>query len=196
MTWARLLVAMTFSCLWVNASFFSSSAVAVPNSYKQDTHGLEKQFEPFFKAYQKGTESTEADAFKVFQFPDAKAWFAQYFRPEDVEQLTWDAEAETEKEAKTLRMMMNIVARGGHFHAHCEAHSTAETGNLKERQNGVRPVKPVPVEQFKIKVQDEKTGKWFSWQGNFVYVDGAYRFAGGGAFPLWSMPDANDPNKK
>jgi hypothetical protein len=173
-----------------------SAGVPAGETYKQNDHGLAKQFEPFFKAYQKGDESKQEEAFKVFQFPDAKAWFAQYFQPEDVQQLVWDAEAETEQEAKSLRTMMNLIARGKRFHAHPEPHSTTDTTSVKERQSSVKPTKPVPVEQFSIKVKDEKTGKWFSWLGNFVYVDGAYRFVGGGAFPLWSMPDANDPSKK
>jgi hypothetical protein len=60
----------------------------------------------------------------------------------------------------------------------------------------VDPLKPVPVEQFTVEMVDEKSGKKFSSLGNFVFVDGAYRFVGNGAFPLWSMPDMSAPAKK
>jgi len=54
----------------------------------------------------------------------------------------------------------------------------------------------VPQKQFEIEMQAQGSGKHFSFLGNFVYVDGAYRYVGKGAFPFWSMPDANDPKKK
>jgi hypothetical protein len=80
---------------------------------------LEKQFESFLKAYEKGDEQAQTSAFQVFQIPHAKKWFSEYFRPEDAEQLAWDADAETDREAGTLRLAMNMVSRGGRFHARC-----------------------------------------------------------------------------
>ena len=165
-------------------------------SYKQDAKGLAKQFEPFLKAYAKGGTAGPEETFKVFQFADAKAWFGEYFRVEEVQQLAWDAEAEVEGERNSLRMMMNLVGRGSRFHAHCKAHSEEETGTGKERQSSVHSLKPVPVEQFEIEFQAEESGKRFSFLGNFVYVAGAYKYVGKGAFPFWAMPDANDPAKK
>jgi len=52
------------------------------------------------------------------------------------------------------------------------------------------------VEQFNIEFQEKDLAKRFSFLGNFVYVDGAFRYVGKGALPFWSMPDANDPAKQ
>jgi hypothetical protein len=165
-------------------------------TYKQNQHGLEKQFEPFLKAYSKGDLQGQDKAFVVFQFPDAKAWFGQYFQADRVEQLVWDGEAEVDSKKNVLRRMMTIVERGSRFRARCKPHSDTGTGSVRPRQSSVSPLKPVPIEQFDIEIESERTGKKFSFLGNYVYVDGAYRYVGKGAYPFWSMPDANDPNKK
>lgn len=175
--------------------FVSGIAVHGKSStYKQDANGLEKQFEPFLKACHKADVPGQKEAFKLFQFPDAKGWFGQYFEPEVVQQLAWDAEAEAEGQGRTLAMMMNMMNRGGRFHVHCKPHARGETQPLKERQSSVRPIKAVPIEQFDIEFQAEN-GKRFSFLGNFVYAQGAYRYVGKGALPFWTMPDANDPAK-
>lgn len=124
----RALLLLTAACaLTVYPCCYSSDREATRTAYKQDAKGLEKQFEPFLRAYQKADEQAQTNAFRVFPFSDAKAWFREYFRPGNVQQLVWDVEAKTEREG---------------------------------------------------------------------YGNGAYRLVGGGAFPFWCMPDANDPAKK
>ena len=98
-------------------------------------------------------------------------------------------------EKKSLRTMMGIVGRGAQFHAHCKPPKRDQRVAVKERESEVQSLKEVPVEQFEITISTND-GKKFSSLGNFVYVDGAYRYVGKGAFPFWSMPDANDPSKK
>jgi hypothetical protein len=97
---ATALVSLTLVCFGASPS--SGSA----QKYRQDAKGLEKQFEPFIKTYEKGDESAQEEAFKIFQIPNAKEWFSGYFREADVQQLVWDAESETEQEGKTLHAMM------------------------------------------------------------------------------------------
>jgi hypothetical protein len=189
-----LLGPILFSLLGIYGN--DSPARSSSATYKQDGSGLEKQFEPFLKAYHKGDTARQVEAFRVFQFPDPKSWFGQYFRPEDVQQLVWDAESEAAGEEKALARMMNIIKRGARFRARCKPHANAETGAIKERQNSVHPLKTVPVEQFDIEFQVDDSGSRFSFLVNLVYADGAYRYVGKGEFPFWSMPDANDPDKE
>jgi hypothetical protein len=145
-----------------------STANSHSATYKQDANGLENQFGPFLKAYHKGDIAGQDEAFKVFQFPDAKSWFGQFFRPEDVQQHVWDDEAEVAGEGKTLARMMTIIKRGRRFYAHCKPYTNAAAGTVKERQSRVYPVKPVPVEQFNIEFQEKDSAKRFSFLGNFV----------------------------
>ena len=155
---------------------------------------MEKQFEPFLNASSKGDTAGQDRAFVIFRMPDDKAFFGEYFRAEDVEQLGWDSDAEVDGEETTLKTMMRVIARGARFHARCKPPKEDPRTVVKERESKVQPVKPVPVEQFAIEFVADN-GKRFSFLGNFVYVGGAYRYVGKGAFPFWSMPDANDPSK-
>jgi hypothetical protein len=186
-------VPIQFACT-IPPSFSVGRGTA--GTYKQDAHGLTKQFEPFLKAYRKGDPAGQEEAFKAFQFPDAKTWFGEHFNPDDVQQLVWDIEAEVDGERNSLATMMGIADRGGRFHARCKPYTAKESGTVKARQSAVHPSKKVPVEAFGIDLQAEGSGKRFSFLGNFVYAEGAYRYVGKGALPFWAMPDANDPAKK
>ena len=168
---------------------------ALPENYKQSPKGLEKQFEPFLKAYQKGDKVGQDEAFGSFRLPNAKAWFEQYFHQEDAQQLAWDVESEADVENASLGTMMNLVSRGARFRASCKPYKQAEQATVKPRMNSVVPVKQVTVEQFEIELQADGSNKRFSFLANFVYVDGAYRYVGKGAYPFWSMPDATGPDK-
>src|ERR1700688_338279 len=58
-----------------------------PETYKQNGQGLEKQFEPFLKAYQRGDDKGMDESFAVFRIPKAKEWFGNYFSAEDAAKL-------------------------------------------------------------------------------------------------------------
>ena len=49
----------------------------------------------------------------------------------------------------------------------------------------MQPLKAIPVEQFILEFESTKSLKRFRVVANFVYIDGAYRFVGGGGAPLW-----------
>jgi hypothetical protein len=51
-------------------------------------------------------------------------------------------------------------------------------------------VKPIAVEQFRLEFRSGSHDQKFSFIANFVYVDGAYRFVGGGGAAFWAKPEA------
>lgn len=163
----------------------SAAAQAV---YRHDARGLEEQFEPFLEEYARANTESEDRAFAIFAIPEASSWFATYFARADVEQLGWDYEAEVDLYKKSLINVMRIWGSAKRFHAHCkETNMTNRTG-LQPRADAVKPTRQVPVEQFEIEYVSED-GRKFSELANFVFVDGAYRYVGKGAYPFWSMPD-------
>lgn len=171
----------------------ASPAPASPDkAYSHDAKGLEKQYEPFLKALAKRNAASVEEAYKIFFIPQQDKWFSAYFRKEEVEQLGWDQEAENQNEKKSLITITNLVGRSSRFRAHCKTPSGDPQSRIAPRSDAFVPLQPVPVEQFEVEfVSDE--GKRFSILGNFVYVDGAFRFVGKGAYPFWSMPDATAP---
>lgn len=165
---------------------------SLAGAYSHDTKGLEKQYDPFLKALAKRDPASIDESYKIFLISEPDKWFAAYFKKEDVEQLGWDEEAENESEKKSMVTITNLVGRGVGFHAHCTRTAADAQTKLAPRADAFMPLQPVPVEQFHIDFVGDN-GKRFSILGNFIYVDGAFRFLGKGAYPFWSMPDATAP---
>jgi len=164
--------------------------------YSHDAKGLEREYDPFLKALAKGDITAANESYKVFAIPVPNAWFALYFKKESVEQLGWDYEPELENERKSLLMMTRMVGRGQllRYHAHCKSPDHDPTAKLAPRSDSILPDSAVPVEQFTVEfVSDQKHR--FSFLANYVYVEGAFRYVGRGAYPFWSMPDATRPKQ-
>jgi hypothetical protein len=166
---------------------------ASKGTYSHDAKGLEKEWAPFLKSISKKDAAAIDETYKIFLLPDQQAWFGTYFKKEDVEQLGWDYEAETENGKHSMITMTNLL-RGTGFHAHCEPATSNPQSRLAPRSDATAPLQPIPVEQFTVEVSSDQ-GKRFSFLANYVYVDGAFRFLGKGAYPFWSMPDATSHKK-
>jgi hypothetical protein len=166
------------------------STVATPNeeSYKQNEQGLEKQFEPFLKAFQRGDDKGMDETFAVFRLPKAKEWFENYFAAEDAEKLASTYDREISEAEGSLIEDMNRADPGSRFRARCESRGESAAGKPNSGEYGMRPLKPIVVEQFRLEFRSGSHDQKFSFIANFVYVDGAYRFVGGGGVPFWAKP--------
>jgi hypothetical protein len=156
-------------------------------SYSHDARGLEQEYDGFLQAAASGDTQERDRQFAVFTLPDMSAWFGQYFAKEQVQQLGWDYEAEGAVYEKSLLSVMKNWPQE-RFYAHCKALSGAPLTGLQPRADAVQPSRLVPLEQFEVKFVADG-GANSSQMVNFVYVDGAFRYMGGGAYPFWSMPD-------
>ncbi len=155
-------------------------------TYKRDAQGLEKQFEPFLKAYQRGDDKGMDETFALFRFPKPKEWFATYFAPEDVERLLPAYEVDVNDAESSLIQSLNLANPGSGFKVRCEPRGEAGgAGKPRPEEGGMQPRQEIPVEQFLLEFRSTKAGQKFRVIINFVYADGAYRFVGGGA-PLWT----------
>jgi hypothetical protein len=157
-------------------------------TYHHDAGGIEKQFQPFLKAVGKGDPEKIKESFAVFALPDPQGWFAQYFAKDQVQQLVWDNESEVDGYRNSLTMMLSRFLRGPNYSVSCKLKTDAST-KLAPRDDAVIPVSQVPTEQYSIKLTGSD-GHNMEQLSNFVYVDGAFRYVGKGAYPFWSMPDA------
>jgi hypothetical protein len=166
-------------------------ASASQGVYSHDAKGLEKEWDPFLKAVSKRDAASIDEKYKIFLIPDHGTWFGIYFKKEDVEQLGWDYEAEAENGKHSTITMTNLLGGAG-FRAHCEPSTGGSQTRLAPRSDASVPLQPVPVEPFNVAITSDN-GKRFSFLANYVYVDGAFRFVGKGAYPFWSMPDATRP---
>ena len=168
------------------------SSVAAPNAetYKQNEQGLEKQFEAFLKAYQRGDDKGMDEGFALFRVPKAKEWFEEHFSAEDAAKLSSLYEREVSDAEASLIEDMNKADPGSRFRVRCEARGDGGAGQGSTGGYGFKPVKPIAVEQFRLEFRSGSHDQKFSFISNFVYVDGAYRFVGGGGVAFWAKPGA------
>ena len=155
-------------------------------TYKQSPDGLAKEFEPFLKAYHKGDDAGMEQAFSTFRIPNAKEWFAGHFSAEDVGRLNGAYGQQATDAMNSLIEDLNRAGAGDKFALRCEARGDVAAGSGKG--DTIQPVKPVRVEQFLLEFHASSTRVKFLFLANFVYVEGAYRFVGGGGAPLWAKP--------
>ena len=160
-----------------------------PKTYSHDAHGLEKEWKTFLNAVSKKEAAAIDATYKVFVIPDQQAWFGTYFKEEDVEQLGWDYEVEAENGKRSTITMVNVVDGTG-LHVRCKSPTYNPQSRVAPRADAVTPLQPIPVEQFTVEVKTDQR-KRFSFLANYVYVGGAFRYLGKGAYPFWSMPDAS-----
>jgi hypothetical protein len=158
--------------------------------YKQNAQGLEKQFEPFLKAFQKGDDKGMDESFGVFRFPKPKEWFGNYFSAEDAAKLVSVYDREVSDAEGSLIEDMNRADPGSRFRVRCEPRGDTGAGQGGVYAYGFRPLKPIVVEQFQLEFRSTAHDQKFRFIANFVYADGAYRFVGGGGVPFWAKPGA------
>jgi hypothetical protein len=191
MTRARQLGIAVGAVLFLFASQPRSSPGAPSTEiYKQNAQGLEKQFEPFLKAFQKGDDKGMDESFGVFRFPKPKEWFGNYFSSEDAAKLVSVYDREVSDAEGSLIEDLNRADPGSRFRVRCEPRGDSGAGQDSSGGYGVRPVRPTAVEQFRLEFRSSSHDQKFSFIANFVYVDGAYRFVGGGGAPFWAKPGA------
>jgi hypothetical protein len=172
------------------ASAYESGA----KTYSHNAHGLENQFELVLNAPPLVDRDTAGREFTIFVLPDSSAWFAEHFPKERVQQLGWDYEAELSLYEKSMMNMMKSYPTDASFKAHCQSPESTLAVGFGPRVDAMIPLVQVPVEQFEIEFTSDR-GQRESILANFVYVEGAYRYLGKGAYPFWSMPDASSPGK-
>jgi hypothetical protein len=86
---------------------------------------------------------------------------------------------------------MAAVPPGTTFRVRCKLPHADPTTRISPRLDAIVPSVQIPVEQFVTEfdpVPKMKNGR-FSLVVNYVYVDGAFRYVGKGAYPFWSAPD-------
>jgi hypothetical protein len=156
--------------------------------YSHDAKGLQKQYEPYLKAIEKGDENKMKDSFAAFALPNPESWFAQYFAKDQVQQLAWDAESEVDGYRTSTAMLLRKFLKGPHYSVHCEPNRDAAT-KVQPRADAILPVTQVPIEKYNVKFSGDG-GHSMEHLVNVVYVEGAFRYMGRGSYPFWSMPDA------
>jgi hypothetical protein len=188
----RRVIILVFIVAIIAVVMQGRSTVASPSAetYKQNEQGLEKQFEAFLKAYQRGDDKGMDAGFALFRLPKSQEWFGDHFSAEDATTLVASYDREMSDAEASLIEDMNKADPGSRFRVRCEARGDGGAGQGSTGGYGFKPVKAIAVEQFRLEFRSGSHDQKFSFISNFVYVDGAYRFVGGGGVAFWAKPGA------
>ncbi len=162
-----------------------------PTVLSHDAKGLENQYQPFLDAFAAVKPAEFHAALAVFALPDPAGWFAKYFARDQVEQLFRQNESELNAFEQALLRSMAVVPPGTRFRVRCKLPHPDPTMRISPRPDAILPSAAIEVEQFVTEfdpVPKMKNGR-FSLVVSYVYVDGAFRYVGKGAYPFWSAPD-------
>jgi len=161
-----------------------------PAAFSHDAKGLESQYQPFLDAFAAVKPAEFHAALATFALPNPADWFAKYFAKDQVEQLVRQNESELNAYEEALLRSMAAVPPGTRFRVRCKLPHADPTMRISPRPDAIQPSAAIPVEQFVTEFDStpKKKGR-FSLVVNYVYVDGAFRYVGKGAYPFWSAPD-------
>jgi hypothetical protein len=189
-------VAIVASSVFIggHANSYSSkfATSAIPTTYSQNAKGLELQFQPILQALAAGETPAEIDqALAIFSLHNSNEWYGKYFAKEHVEQLSGEYEKAFEAYRRDILDSLRRSPAGTSFRVHCKAPHPDPSTRIQPRADAVVPLVAVQIEQFVTEFEPVRhsDGSRFSLFANYVYVDGAYRFVGKGAYPFWSAPD-------
>jgi hypothetical protein len=196
---AILSAAPNYSARSSSLPHFSSfpETADTPATFSHDAKGLESQYQPFLDAFATVKPAEFHAALAVFALPNSADWFAKYFAKDQVQQLVRQNESELNAYEQALLRSMAAVPPGTTFRVRCKLPHPDPTTRISPRPDAILPSVQIPVEQFVTEfdpVPRMKKGR-FSLVVNYVYVDGAFRYVGKGAYPFWSAPD-EAPAKK
>ncbi|HMI52830.1 MAG TPA: hypothetical protein VK525_15065 [Candidatus Saccharimonadales bacterium] len=169
-------------------------SLSFASDYSRDAKGLEGEYQPFLDALNKGQTPPFDKEFSSLTIPDPALWFGEYFETEQVQALVDDYKAEVAKEKLISTFMTKFWPSGTHFKVHCKPHRPS-SAKFPPRPDAYEPKKEISIERFEVEFKSDKPSLShehsysMSFSVNVVWVDGAYRYLGGGAYPFWAMPE-------
>jgi len=160
--------------------------------YQHTGTGLEKQFDELLRAYQAGDRPRLDAAMSSFSLPNPQVWFVEMFGPSQGDKLV---NSYAKSFAGFQPQITGIIEHYGkntdlrlaaHLSKAWDLQDTVATGI---DSSTVVPLKNVSIEAYNLWLSPEGHGAaGTAWMESFVYLDGAFRYLGGGASPFWVRP--------
>jgi hypothetical protein len=157
-------------------------------AYPEDVSGLQRQIQQVIRAYYAGDMRAFEQRAQVFALPQPEMWLGRVFGPDHAQPLADDYR-------KHFRAFQAALARNLGRSRRWDVSSVQvwplenlpSPSRIAPRPDAPKPQEPVDVQRYQFSVA-ERGGVSSRWVDSFVYVDGAFRFIGQGAFPFWDYP--------
>jgi hypothetical protein len=147
------------------------------------------------KTFAKGIEQDLMERFRTFAVPEH--WFSDVFGPDQGPELAKEyQELFNGFESATKHEFSTPAGReNGQAYLATKAWRTSEVKSARPAPTSLEPLPPVQRFRISYYVRPESDcfcttpgGYAYSRVDTFIYVDGAFRFIGGGACPFWATP--------
>jgi TonB family protein len=167
----------------------------IGQDFSNDSAGFDRQYRPAFDVASSGNRDQLRRALDRFALP--AEWFQQMFGP-TAEQVSQQYKTEFDYfEYAEARRMQEYKDSASVMQVDISPQRSTANPPPKSPPASLQPLPP--MEAVHIKLVDSKSGSpKVSWMNTFVYVEGAFLFLGGGAYPFWDpvrihRPDTCDP---
>jgi hypothetical protein len=182
-----------------------NSQSSIPNS----TKGFDKQYQNLFKAFEKAEnpskaykeENGQAVLERLHTFAIPEDWFTQTFGPEEGPKLAKHySELFQAFERSTIGEFRNVLGELS-AQVHTSARGAYQPNAPKSAQSSFAPFPAVQlfrIQHFTAPLASSDgtlNGRPynFAWAEYFIYLDGAFRFAGSYNCSFWMPCSTNDP---
>jgi len=173
----------------------SLGAVQTTSAYVPSQDGFHAQLDAIVQYYRAGDEKDGRHLIDQFRLPHSVEWFSEHLGPAQSTELTTRYDRLFANFAESLENTIKAVV------ANPSADLLTELGEGKgERPSNIRAgaktsgivsVKEPHLFYGRFKIQVQKKDSTL-WADTFAYEDGAFRFAGFGAWPFWAWEDGSE----
>jgi hypothetical protein len=200
-----------YSAFGLRGSFAKEPQASTPPAYPQTADGFNAQMSAVVDAYQKGDAVEGHGLLEQFRIPNSVDWFGDQIRPELNEIMAKRYARLFEKFVNVTENRLQDLARAKGPKMVTVLKPGSADSPSADKTSGPGSMKPsgiVTVKQpacfnafFSIKLTSTAhtvfAGEYksVSWEDTYIYQDGAFRFAGRGAWPFWQWEDEDSLDK-
>lgn len=166
---------------------FSSTSQLAKTAYAESEAGWKSQMRTILDAYRSGESEREKQLLEQFRIPAATEYFGQHLGAEKKDEYSERYSRLFDTFASSLDGTLQDIAqnRGADLvvkFLESRGETPPQTGS--PRESGVFTIRPIRSDfcHFQITLNGKPLA---SWADTMVYIDGAFRFIGFGAYPFW-----------
>jgi len=164
--------------------------------YPHTSEGIQSQFNELLRSYQSGDGPRFDAAIRSFSLPNPEVWLAETFGPSQGERLARSYETSFAGFRSTITGKIDHYGKNAelrfavHLSKAWDLKATAATG---VGSSTAVPLTDVSLEAYNLWLSPEgSAAAGTAWMETFVYLQGAFRYVGGGASPFWVSPTSVD----
>ena len=161
--------------------------------YAHSANGFREQYGRIAEEFKQGDSEKAKKMLQAFRLPDARSWFSHNFEADKVPELLQRYEQAVGNFEAAFEETFKAAAQFNHFGVKIEPRKgepKPSDRNPPDFKPGLfSPTQKIQFDRFAFRVRGDEAVP-ISWEDTYVYLEGAFRFMGGGAYPFWTWEKA------